>query len=242
MTRIAWVGGRTFASLRNHRNFRLYFVSHAVSFVGTWMQQIAVYWLVLELTGSPLAVGALALVQLLPVTLFGLFVGPVIDRFDVRRLLLVTESLLALAAATLAVLTLTGAVVLWQVYVIAGFLGLVLVLDNPARHTLVFRIVGKRDLPNAVALSTALGTMARVVGPGIGGLVVALAGTGVAFAVNAISYLAVVVGAARDADRRSRPVPGTAAETGFRTGIRANALLRSPVAPRRRSRSSPSSR
>ena len=108
MSLFAWVGGRTFASLRNHRNFRLYFFSHAVSFSGTWMQQIAAYWLVLELTGSPLAVGSLALAQALPVTLFGLFVGSVIDRFDVRRMLLVTESLLSLGAATLAVLTLTG--------------------------------------------------------------------------------------------------------------------------------------
>ena len=119
----AWLGGRTFASLRNHRNYRLYFVSHGVSFVGTWMQQIAAYWLVLELTGSPLAVGTLALAQLLPVTLFGLLVGSVIDRFDVRRLLLVTESLSIVAAGTLAVLTLTGAVALWQVYVIAIFQG-----------------------------------------------------------------------------------------------------------------------
>ena len=108
MSLFAWVGGRTFASLRKHRNYRLYFVSHGISFVGTWMQQIAAYWLVLDLTGSPLAVGSLALAQLLPVTLFGLLVGSVIDRFDVRRLLLVTESLSILAAGTLAVLDADG--------------------------------------------------------------------------------------------------------------------------------------
>jgi MFS family permease len=193
VTLVAWVGGRTFASLRNHRNYRLYFVSHAVSFIGTWMQQIAAYWLVLELTGSPLAVGSLALAQLLPVTVFGLFAGTVIDRVDVRRLLLVEESLLTAAAGTLAVLTLTGVVALWHVYVIATIQGLVLVIGNPARHTLVFRIVGQDDLPNALALSSALGTMARIVGPGLGGLIVALAGSGVAFAVNSVSYLAVVL-------------------------------------------------
>jgi MFS family permease len=191
--RFAWVGGRTFASLRNHRNYRLYVASHAVSFIGTWMQQIAAYWLVFELTGSPLAVGSLALAQLLPVTLFGVLAGTVIDRVDVRRLLLVAESLLAAAAGTLAVLTLTGVVALWHVYVIATIQGLVLVIGKPARHTLVFRIVGQDDLPNAVALSSALGTMARVVGPGLGGLVVALAGSGVAFAANSVSYLAVVL-------------------------------------------------
>ena len=220
MRLFAWLGGRTFASLRNHRNFRLYFASHAVSFAGTWMQQIAAYWLVLDLTGSPLAVGWLALAQLLPVTLFGLLVGSVIDRFDVRRLLLVTQPLLIAAAATLAVLTLTGAVALWHVYVLAAFQGLVLVLSNPARHTLVFRIVGEADLPNAVALSSALGTMARIAGPGIGGLVVALAGTGVAFALTSVSHLAVVVAllAMRVADLR--PYVPPAVQTGFRRSIR----------------------
>ncbi len=218
MPRLAWVGGRTFASLRKHRNFRLYFVSHAVSFAGTWMQQIAAYWLVLELTGSPLAVGSLALAQLLPVTLLGLFAGSVIDRVDVRRLLLVTESLLIVAAGTLAVLTLTGAVALWHVYVIAAVQGLVLVFGNPARHTLVFRIVGKGDLPNAVALSSALGTMARIAGPGLGGLVVALAGSGIAFAVNAVSYLAVVL--ALLAMRNLAPFVPPATRTGRRASLR----------------------
>ena len=216
----AWVGGRTFASLRKHRNFRLYFGSHAVSFIGHWMQQIAAYWLVFELTDSPLAVGALALAQLLPVTFFGLFAGSVIDRVDVRRLLLVTEPLLTVAAGTLAILTLTGAVELWQIYAIATFQGLVLVLDNPARHTLVFRIVGKADLPNAVALSSALGTMSRIAGPALGGLVVALAGSGVAFAANSVSYLVVVLALlAMRTDELLPFVP--AARQGLRGGLRA---------------------
>lgn len=217
---LAWLGGRTFASLRNHRNFRLYFVSHGVSFAGTWMHQIAAYWLVLELTGSPVAVGSLALAQLLPVTLFGLFVGSVIDRFDVRRLLLVTESVLILAAATLAVLTLSGVVELWHVYVLATIQGLVLVLGNPARHTLVFRIVGEADLPNAVALSSSLGTMARIAGPGIGGLVVALFGSGVAFAVNSASYGAVVLALLAMRTAELRPYVPPAVQTGFRRSIR----------------------
>lgn len=220
MNLLARLGGRTFASLRNHRNFRLYFVSHAVSFAGTWMQQIAAYWLVLDLTGSPVAVGTLALAQLLPVTLFGLFVGSVIDRFDVRRLLLVTQPLLIAAAATLAVLTLTGAVALWHVYVLAVFQGLVLVLSNPARHTLVFRIVGEADLPNAVALSSALGTMARILGPGIGGLVVALAGTGVAFAVTSVTHLAVVVALLAMNVADLRPYVPPAVQPGLRRSIR----------------------
>jgi MFS family permease len=183
---------RTFASLRKHRNYRLYFASHGVSFVGARMQQIAAYWLVLELTGSPVAVGALAFVQLLPVTVFGLFVGSVIDRVNVRRALLTTQTILMLAAATLAVLTISGVVAVWQVYVLAAVQGIVLVLDNPCRHTLVFRIVGKEDLPNAVALSSSLGTMAQIVGAGLGGVVVAVAGAGAAFALNAATYVAVI--------------------------------------------------
>ncbi len=189
---LARLGGRTFASLR-FRNFRLYYASHAVAFAGRWMQQIAAYWLVLELTGSAVAVGALALVQLLPVTLFGLAAGSIIDRFDVRRLIVVCESVMAVLAGLLAALTLAGVVEAWMVYVLMGAQGLFLVVDNPARHALVYRIVGTSDLPNAVALSSGLGTMARVAGPALGGLVVAVAGTGVAFAVNAVSYLAVVV-------------------------------------------------
>ena len=215
----AWLGARTFASLR-HRNYRLYYGSHAVAFAGRWMQQIAAYWLVLELTGSAVAVGALAFVQLLPVTLFGLFAGSIVDRFDVRRTIVLAESVMAVFAALLAALTLSGVVTVWMVYVVAGVQGLALVVDNPARHTLVFRIVGPADLPNAVALSSGLGTMARVAGPALGGLVVAVAGAGVAFAINAVTYLA-VIGAVL-AMRESNFVAGVAAHArvGMVSGVR----------------------
>jgi len=188
------VGGRTFASLRRHRDYRLYFAGNAISFIGTWMQQIAAYWLVLELTGSPVAVGALALVQTLPVTVFGLLGGAIADRVDLRRMVVACELVLALVAATLAVLALTGAIEAWHLYALGLVQGVAIALDFPARHTLVFRIVGRDDLPNAVGLSSGLGTTARIVGPALGGLVVATAGAGVAFAANAVSYL-VVIGA-----------------------------------------------
>lgn len=191
MSIVAGLRGRTFASLR-HRNFRLYYASHAIAFAGRWMQQIAAYWLVLELTGDPVAVGALALFQLLPVTVFGLAAGSLVDRFDVRRTIVVCELAMSALAAGLAVVTLLGVVSVWGVYAVIGIQGLLLVVDNPARHALVYRIVGTADLPNAVALSSALGTTARVLGPALGGLVVAVAGAGVAFAVNAVTYLAVV--------------------------------------------------
>ena len=186
------LGDRTFGSLRRHRNYRLYFAGNGISFIGTWMQQIAAYWLILELTGSPVAVGALALVQTLPVTALALVGGAVADRVDLRRMVITCESVLALVAATLAVLALTGLIEAWQLYVLGLVQGIAIALDAPARHTLVFQIVGRNDLPNAVGLSSALGTSARIVGPALGGLVVAAAGAGVAFAVNAVSYLVVI--------------------------------------------------
>jgi MFS family permease len=190
---LARLGGRTFASLR-HRDYRLYFAGNAVSFIGTWMQQIAAYWLVLELTDSPVAVGALALVQTLPVTAFGLVGGAIADRIDLRRMVIACETVLMVIAAVLAVLALTDAIAAWHLYALGFVQGIALALDAPARHTLVFRIVGRDDLPNAVGLSSGLGTTARIVGPALGGIVVATAGAGVAFAANAASY-AIVIGA-----------------------------------------------
>jgi MFS family permease len=186
------LGDRTFGSLRRHRNYRLYFVGNGISFIGTWMQQIAAYWLILELTGSPVAVGALALVQTLPVTVLALVGGTIADRVSLRRMVVTCESVLAVVAAILAILALTGLVAAWQLYVLGLVQGIAIALDAPARHTLVFRIVGREDLPNAVALSSALGTSARIVGPALGGLVVATAGAGVAFALNAVSYVVVI--------------------------------------------------
>src|SRR6187200_2865896 len=101
---LARLSGRTFGSLRRHRNYRLYFAGNGISFIGTWMQQIAAYWLVLQLTHSPVAVGALALVQTVPVTALALVGGSIADRVDLRRMIVVVESVLALQAAVLCVL------------------------------------------------------------------------------------------------------------------------------------------
>jgi MFS family permease len=203
---LAVVGDRTFASVRRHRNYRLYFAGQAVSFTGTWMQQIAASWLVLQLTHSAVAVGALALAQLLPVTVLGLFVGTLLDRLDVRRSAIACENLSLLTAAALAVLTLTGAITVWELYVLAGLQGIINAVDGPARHSLIFQMVGPEDLPNAVALSSSLGTVARILGPAIGGAVVAFAGAGVCFAVNSASFLAILICLlALDTSRMLRP-------------------------------------
>ena len=191
---LAALGDRTFRSLRLHRNYRLYYAGNGISLIGTWMQQIAAYWLVLELTGSAVAVGVLALVQTLPVTALALVGGSIADRVDLRRMIVAVEAVLALQAAVLCALALTGVVAVWQLYALGFVQGVALALDAPARHTLVFQIVGRDDLTNAVGLSSSLGTTARIVGPALGGLVVASAGAGVAFGLNAVSY-AIAIGA-----------------------------------------------
>jgi MFS family permease len=190
---LAVVGGRTFASVRKHRNYRLYFAGQAVSFTGTWMQQIAASWLVLQMTHSAVAVGALALAQLLPVTVFGLFVGTLIDRLDVRLTAIRCEFLSMITAIALAALTLSGAITVWELYFLAVVQGVINALDGPSRHSLIFQMVGPEDLHNAVSLSSSLGTVARILGPAIGGIVVAFAGAGVCFALNAASFLAVLL-------------------------------------------------
>ena len=182
---------RTFASLKHH-NYRLFFIGQVISVTGTWIQTIAAAWLILELTGSPVAVGILALCTFLPFTLFGWFAGVIVDRFDPRRLVIATQWALMALASALAALTLLGQITPWQVYVLAALRGAVLVLDGPSRQTLTYQMVGPAELPNAVALNSSLFNSARVVGPAIGGVIVAVFGPGVCFAVNAVSFLAVL--------------------------------------------------
>src|SRR4051794_30360630 len=158
------------------------------------MQNIATGWLVLDLSHSPLAVGLLALCQFLPFTVFGLFAGVVVDRLDARRTVIWTQVISMVIAGVLAALTLAGVITTWQVYLLAALRGTVLVLDAPARQALTYQMVGRDELPNAVALNSSLFNAARVVGPAIGGVVVATAGVGFCFAFNAASFLAVLAG------------------------------------------------
>jgi MFS family permease len=186
---------RTFASLK-YRNYRLFFFGQVVSVTGTWMQNVAMAWLVLELTGSPVAVGILALCQFLPFTVLGLFSGVLADRVDPRRLVMATQAAAMVVAAALAALTLLGEAQVWQVYVLAALRGCILVFDAPARQALTYQMVGPEELPNAVALNASLFNAARVVGPALGGVVVAVFGPGLCFAVNAVTFLAVLTGLA----------------------------------------------
>jgi MFS family permease len=187
------ISRRTFRSLRRHRNYRLFFTGQVISLAGSWMQNIALAWLVIELSGSPLAVGALAFCRFLPFFAFGLVAGVVVDRFDTRRLLATTQATAMVVSVVLAVVTIADVATLPVVYALAALGGLVLVVDAPGRQTLTFQMVGPAELQNAVALNSGLFNASRVVGPAIAGLLIAAGGTGLCFVVNAVSFLAVLV-------------------------------------------------
>jgi MFS family permease len=183
---------RTFASLRKHRNYRLFFTGQVISVSGTWMQNVALAWFVYELTHSPLAVGILTFCRFSPQTLFGLFAGVLADRLDNRRLMIATQASSMVVAGALAVLALSGAARVWHVYVLALLAGIAQVFDSPGRHALVFQLVGRAELPNAVALNTSVFNASRIIGPGIAGLLIASVGVGACFLLNAFSFVAVL--------------------------------------------------
>jgi MFS family permease len=183
---------RVFASLRRHRNYRLFFAGQLVSLVGTWMQNIALAWFVVELTSSPVAVGVLAFCRFVPFTVFGLASGVVADRFDVRRLVIVTQSASMLVSIALAALAFSGAAEVWHAYVLAALGGTALVFDAPGRHALTYHMVGRDELPNAIALNASMFNASRVVGPAAAGLLIAAVGVATCFALNAVSFLAVL--------------------------------------------------
>ncbi|WP_282694811.1 MFS transporter [Streptomyces sp. CC208A] len=181
--------GGTFSSL-SIRNYRLFFTGAIVSNTGTWMARITQDWLVLSLTGSAAAVGVTTALQFLPMLLFGLYGGVIADRYPKRRLLLASQAALGLCGLALAVLTLSGHVQVWHVYLIAFLLGMVTVVDNPARQSFVSELVGPDRLRNAVSLNSANFQSARLVGPAVAGVLIAGVGSGWAFLVNGLSFLA----------------------------------------------------
>ena len=190
---VAGASSRTFASLKRHRNYRLYFGGQVVSVSGTWMQNVAQAWFIIELThGSAFAVGALAVCQFGPYALFGLFGGSLADRLNARRTLVFTQSASMAVAAALAGLALTHSAQVWEVFLLATATGSVLILDTPVRQAFTIQMVGRSELPNAIALNSSLFNGSRVFGPAIAGVLIATAGVGICFLINAISYLAVV--------------------------------------------------
>ncbi len=198
---------RTFRSLRIP-NYRAFVAGHSVSVISTWMQRVSQDWLVLELSDSAVAVGVATALQALPTLLFGLWGGVLVDRLDRRRTIMGTQAVSAVLAAVLAVLTLSGLARLWMVFALALGLGLVTVLDLPARQAFVTEMVGPDDYVNAQSLNSTVHNLGRLVGPALAGLLIASVGTGVAFAVNAASFVAVLVGLWRmDVGRLDRADP-----------------------------------
>ena len=183
---------RALTSLRQ-RNFRLYWYGQMISLMGSGMQSIGQVWLVLELTHSAWQLGLVGALQALPVLLFSLVGGVYADRWPKRRVLLVTQAAAMIQALLLWALIATGTVQLWHLYVLALLLGLTYSLSKPASRSFVVEMVGREDLPNAIALNSSLSTLARIVGPGLGGIIIAARGLTTLFLLNALSFLPVLV-------------------------------------------------
>jgi MFS family permease len=174
------------------RNYRLFWFGQLVSQSGTWMQRMAQAWLVLQLTDSPFALGSIAALQFLPFPLLSLVGGVAADRLPKRRLLVITQSIMAVQAVVFAALVTSGQIQLWHIYVLAVVLGLANGFDNSARQSFVSEMVGAGDLANAVALNSSLMNTCQVVGPSLAGAVITAAGIGACFWLNAVSFIAVI--------------------------------------------------
>lgn len=183
---------RTFSALR-HRDFRLFWSGQLISLIGTWMQTVAIGWLVLELTNSAFLLGLVGAVGSLPFLFFSLFAGVVADRVDKRNLLVGTQAASMLLAFSLAVLTSTSWVRFWEVVVISGLLGVVNAFDAPTRQSFVVEMVGRDDLMNAIGLNSSIFNGARIVGPAIAGALLSIIGVAGCFYLNGVSFLAVIV-------------------------------------------------
>lgn len=214
--RILPVAPGTFRALR-HRDFRKLWLGQVVSLSGSWMQSTAQGWLVLRLSDSPFLLGLIGFCNLVPFLLFALPAGAAADRLPRRIALLYTQGAAAVQATVLAVLTWTDAVEVWQVGVLAFILGTVMAFDIPIRQSLLQDMVGRDDLPNAIALNSLAFNAARLVGPMLAGIVVAAAGEAVCFLVNAVSFTAILFAIATI---RTGGRAGGSADRSWATGIR----------------------
>ncbi|MGB7818971.1 MAG: MFS transporter [Ornithinibacter sp.] len=210
----------TFTSLEV-RNYRLWATGALVSNIGTWMGRVGQDWLVLTVltAGSATALGIVTGLQFLPFLVLAPWAGLIADRFSRRRILLVTQSLLALSSLLLGVLAITGTAQLWQVYAIALFQGVATAIDNPARQAFVSEMVPPDKLANAVSLNSASFNAGRLVGPGIAGLVIAAWGTGEALLLNTLTFVFVIVALLRLRVSELRPAPRAKGRGGIREGF-----------------------
>jgi MFS family permease len=185
--------GGTFRALR-HRNFQLFFSGQIISLVGTWMQTVAQSWLIYRLTGSGALLGLLGFVGQMPIFVLSPLAGLVADRWPRQKVVIATQTASMSLAFILAALTMTHHILVWEIIVLATLLGIINAFDVPARQSFLIEMVGREDLLNAIALNSSMFNGARVAGPAIAGILVALVGEGWCFLLNGISYLAVIAG------------------------------------------------
>jgi MFS family permease len=185
-------GRHTFASL-SVRNYRLYFIGEIISMSGSWMQTVALGWLVLQLTGSGTLLGTLLAFRYFPMFVLGPFAGTIVDRFDKRLLLYITQTLLGILSLIVGVLVVTGTTDIWILCLIAFLSGIVNSVDNPTRQTFVHEMVGREHLRNAITLNSTVTNLARVIGPAIAGIIIATMGLAVCFFADAASFCSILI-------------------------------------------------
>ena len=208
-------------------NYRRYFAGQLVSLSGTWMQTVAAIWVVLSLTDSGVAVGLTTALQFLPMLLIGAWGGLLADRFPKRRLLMTTQALMAIPAIWLFAVTATGVVTPWMVYLGVFAMGLVNAVDNPTRQSFVFEMVGPDRVVNAVSLNSVIVQAARIVGPAVAGVLIATVGVVPCFALNALTFVAMIFALERMDPGRLHAAPVAEREPGaIRAGLRY--VLRTP--------------
>jgi MFS family permease len=219
VTRVVKAGRLTFASLAVP-NYRRYISGQAISLIGTWMQMTAQAWLVLTLTHSSTALGAIVALQTLPVLLLAPYGGVIADRVDKRKLMILLQTAMGLQALVLGVLTVTGEVQVWQIGLLAALLGVNNAFENPSRQSFMLELVGPDHLRNAVSLNSVLVNVARMIGPAIAGILIATVGDGICFLANAVSFVAVVASLATMDTRALNPSPPAPRESGqLREGL-----------------------
>src|SRR6202050_2110993 len=200
---------RAWRALR-HRNFRLFFGGQSISLIGTWMTRIATSWLVYKLTGSPLLLGLVGFVGQIPTFLLAPFAGVWVDRLDRRQVLLWTQALAAVQSLLLAGLTLTNRITIGEILILSAFQGLINAFDMPGRQAFLVQMVeDRKDLGNAIAINSSMVNLARLVGPSLAGLVIAAFGEGYCFAIDGVSYFAVIASLAL---MQIKPLPGRGAD------------------------------
>jgi MFS family permease len=202
-------------------NYRRYFIGQLISLSGTWMQTVAAIWLILSLTDSGIAVGLTTALQFLPMLLIGAWGGLLADRIPKRRLLITTQLLMAIPALGLFAVTASGVVTPWMVYLAVFAMGSVNAIDNPTRQSFVIEMVGPDRVVNAVSLNSVIVQMARIVGPAVAGILIAVFGVVPCFALNALTFAAMIIALWGMDPERLRPAPVAAREPGaIRAGLR----------------------